>query len=138
METKGDGKTKDFFDKLSSLSGVFIAIAGFMATYIYNNNQINIQKQKATPANEVKAPPAAAAHLTAPVHATYSKESLQLTITDSLEVQQLLYICASTLYNWRQKGLLASSKVDGRVYFEAADVYQKLADRKQRKWKSAV
>ncbi|HRH50514.1 MAG TPA: chitosanase [Panacibacter sp.] len=46
METKGDGKTKDFFDKLSSLSGVFIAIAGFMATYIYNNNQISIQKQK--------------------------------------------------------------------------------------------
>jgi hypothetical protein len=37
---------KDFFDKLSSLSGVFIAIAGFMATYLYNNNQIKIQEAK--------------------------------------------------------------------------------------------
>ena len=53
METKLDIKKKDFFDKLSSLSGVFIAIAGFMATFIYNDNQIKIQEQKTK--SEIKA-----------------------------------------------------------------------------------
>lgn len=46
MTPKQENK-KDFFDKLSSLSGVFIAIAGFMATFIYNNNQIKLQEVKA-------------------------------------------------------------------------------------------
>lgn len=53
MEEKSDIMKKDFFDKLSSLSGVFIAIAGFMATFIYNGNQVKIQEQKTN--SEIKA-----------------------------------------------------------------------------------
>lgn len=46
MTLSKEKSNKDFFDKLSSLNGVFIAIAGFCATYIYNVNQIQIQKEK--------------------------------------------------------------------------------------------
>jgi len=61
------------------------------------------------------------------------KERLQQSLMDSYEVQQLLHICRGTLYNWRTKGLIAFSKVGGRVYFEVADVYQMLKERKQKK-----
>lgn len=51
---KTEQKTKkDFFDILSSLSGVFIALAGFLATYVYNNNQIEIQKAKVNADNKI-------------------------------------------------------------------------------------
>ena len=61
------------------------------------------------------------------------KERLLQSLMDSYEVQQLLHICRGTLYNWRKKGLIAFSKVGGRIYFEVADVYQMLRERKQQK-----
>ncbi|MDB5275799.1 MAG: hypothetical protein JWR61_754 [Ferruginibacter sp.] len=82
---------------------------------------------------QLLAPPAGKA--LAGSQAVPSKESLQLTLMDSLAVQQLLQICRSSLYNWRKKGLLAFSKVGGRIYFEAADVYRMLQERKQQKWR---
>ena len=62
------------------------------------------------------------------------KQSLIQQVMDSLEVMELLHICRGTLYNWRKKGLIAFSKVGGRVYFETADVYRMLKERKQQKW----
>jgi hypothetical protein len=53
MDTKPNNPKKDFFDKLSSLSGVFIAFAAFMATYLYNGNQIKLQELKTK--SEIKA-----------------------------------------------------------------------------------
>jgi glycosyl hydrolase family 46 len=53
MTTKQNAEKKDFFDKLSSLGGVFIAFAGFMATYLYNQNQIKLQDLKTK--SEIKA-----------------------------------------------------------------------------------
>lgn len=67
-----------------------------------------------------------------------NKESLQQTVMDSVDVQQLLHICRSTLYSWRKNGLLAFSKVGGKIYFEAADVQQMLKEKKQRKWQKAA
>jgi len=69
---------------------------------------------------------------------TLDKEGLQKIVMDSLAVQDLLHICRGTLYNWRRKGLIAFSKIGGRVYFEVDDVYQMLKERKQKKWKIAA
>lgn len=67
-----------------------------------------------------------------------NKESLQENLMDSLDVMQLLRICRGTLYNWRKKGIIACSKVGGRIYFEVSDVYQMLKEKKQRRWKTAA
>lgn len=67
-----------------------------------------------------------------------SKQSLQQTVMDSVDVQQLLHISRSTLYNWRKKGLIAFSKVGGKIYFDAADVYRMLQERKQRTFRAAA
>ena len=60
------------------------------------------------------------------------KESLKQNLMDSLEVQQLLHICRGTLYNWRKSGLITFSKIGGRIYFEAAEVYLALKVHKQK------
>jgi len=44
---KEENKKKDVFDVLSSLSGIFIAIAGFFATCNYNHNQSQIAEKQA-------------------------------------------------------------------------------------------
>lgn len=66
-----------------------------------------------------------------------SKQTLLQHIMDSLEVMELLHICRGTLYNWRKKGLIAFSKVGGRVYFETTDVNRMLKERKHRKFSPA-
>jgi hypothetical protein len=66
------------------------------------------------------------------------KQMLQQTLMDSLDVMKLLHICRGTLYNWRKQGLIAASKVGGRVYFETADVHRMIRERKQPKWNSAA
>jgi len=76
---------------------------------------------------------AVATNATAP-----DRQTLQQTLMDSLDVMQLLHICRGTLYNWRKQGMITFSKVGGRVYFEAADVYRMLKERKQQKWTVAA
>lgn len=66
------------------------------------------------------------------------RQTLQQTLMDSLDVMQLLRICRGTLYNWRKQGMISCSKVGGRVYFEAADVYRMLKERKQPKFTAAA
>lgn len=66
------------------------------------------------------------------------KQTLLQQVMDSLEVMQLLHICRGTLYNWRKKGLIAFSKVGGRIYFDTTDVHRMLQDRKQTKWTPAA
>lgn len=41
---------------------------------------------------------------------------------DSYDLRQMLHISRGTLHNWCRKGLLAFSKVGGKVYFSTADV----------------
>jgi predicted DNA-binding transcriptional regulator AlpA len=67
-----------------------------------------------------------------------NKEMLQQTLLDNLEVMQLLHISRGTLYNWRKNGYITCSKIGGRLYFEVADIYKMLKERKQKKWKTAA
>ncbi len=69
---------------------------------------------------------------------TMNKDMLQQTLLDNLEVMQLLHISRGTLYNWRKKGYINCSKIGGRLYFEVADIYKMLKERKQKKGKTAA
>lgn len=82
--------------------------------------------------NPGSSPPAAIASLVP------TRESLQQNLMDSHDVLALLHISRSTLYQWRKKGWIAYSKIGGRIYFEAADIYQALKERKQNKWRPAA
>lgn len=96
------------------------------------------RKQKAIPPTEQHTADVGPAHPQPGANATAGRESLQLTVMDSLDVQQLLHISRSTLYNCRQNGLLSFCKVGGRIYFEVADVYRMLKERKQDKCRAAA
>ena len=67
-----------------------------------------------------------------------TKESLQQNLMDSHDVMQLLHISRSALYHWRKKGWIAYSKIGQRLYFDAADIYQMLNERKQKKGRLAA
>ncbi len=67
-----------------------------------------------------------------------NKQLLQLKLMDSLEVMKLFSICRGTLYNWRRLGLIAYSKIGGRIYFEAADVDRMLLVQKKQSWNPAT
>jgi hypothetical protein len=59
------------------------------------------------------------------------KDTLQQKWMDSCDVRELLHISRGTLYNWCRKGLLAFSKVEGKIYFEVKEVEAMLHNAKR-------
>ncbi len=63
------------------------------------------------------------------------KDHLQQKWMDGYDVQQILHISRSTLYNWCRKGLLPFSKVEGKIYYDVDDLNEmlNLAKRKRKR-----
>ena len=50
------------------------------------------------------------------------KEKLQTQIIDNADFLQLMNISNSTARNWRNKGLIAYSQIENKIYYKVSDI----------------
>ena len=50
------------------------------------------------------------------------KEKLQTQIIDNADFIQLMNISNSTARNWRNKGLIAYSQIENKIYYKVSDI----------------
>jgi hypothetical protein len=49
-------------------------------------------------------------------------QKLKQTLLDSYDLEELLHVCRSTLYNWRRKELLPHIVIGSKIYYQLEDV----------------
>lgn len=59
------------------------------------------------------------------------KEQLQQRLLDRYDLQILFKVSRGTIHNWCRRGLLSFTKIGGKKYFDANDVYAMLQKYKQ-------
>lgn len=59
------------------------------------------------------------------------KEQLQQRLLDRYDLQILFRVSRGTIHNWCRRGLLSFTKIGGKKYFDANDVYAMLQKYKQ-------
>ena len=56
------------------------------------------------------------------------KEKFETQIIDNADFLQLMNISNSTARNWRNKGLIAYSQIENKIYYQVADIKKLIAN----------
>lgn len=56
------------------------------------------------------------------------KEKFETQIIDNADFIQLMNISNSTARNWRNKGLIAYSQIENKIYYKVGDIQKMLDD----------
>ena len=56
------------------------------------------------------------------------KEKFETKIIDNADFIQLMNISNSTARNWRNKGLIAYSQIENKIYYQVADIKKLIAN----------
>ncbi len=54
--------------------------------------------------------------------ATIKKTALKAQLIDNADFLQLMNISSSTAQNWRNKGIIAYSQIENKIYYKVSDI----------------
>ncbi|PRP66290.1 helix-turn-helix domain-containing protein [Nonlabens agnitus] len=57
---------------------------------------------------------------------TIKKTALQALLIDNADFLKLMNISSSTAQNWRNKGIIAYSQIENKIYYKVSDIEQLL------------